>query len=108
MDDFFENAYRRRKAAKEMLLREARIGTEWTAPGCGYYCAVVPSVDDPDKHRIVWFDERGPSGHADRYPLDIAEEIIMHFGCNVTPCPGTFDRVTKALAEKEGAECPLM
>lgn len=100
MNQLFANVERRRKAAKEMLQREARVGTEWTAPGCGYFCAVVPSTADPDKIRIVWFDERGPSGDVDLILGEVADEIIMHFGYTVRRCDGEFDRVTKALAEK--------
>ena len=100
----FRQLENRRRLALDLIRRDATVGTEWTADGCGYSVAVLQDVEDPDLLRLVWYDDRGPSGHTTKQFSEIAEEIVGHFGATVRRCDGEFQKVVMALAEKGRAD----
>lgn len=95
----FRQLENRRRLALDLLRREAAVGTEWTSDGCGYSVAVVQDIDDPDLLRLVWYDERGPSGHTTKPFSEVAEEIVGHFGGGIRRCDGDLQKVMRRIAE---------
>lgn len=93
----FRRLENRRRLALDLLRREAAVGTEWTADGCGYAVAVVPDLDDPEMLRLVWYDDRGPSGHTVKSFDEVPDEIVGHFGGSVRRCDGDFQKIMKSL-----------
>ena len=70
------------------LRREAALGTEWTADGCGYSVAIVGDESDAGRARLIWYDGRGPTYDL-IVPLEaVAEQLLSHFGMRARRCDG--------------------
>ena len=90
MLDIFEESARLREAAKQRL-DIPLIGTEWSAPQCAFFGAVVPGQEN--QFRVVWFDAIGFSGHVETNTPQT--ELLELFGVNVEMYTGALDYVSK-------------
>ena len=90
MLDIFEESARLREAAKQRL-DIPLIGTEWSAPQCAFFGAVVPGQEN--RYRVVWFDAIGFSGHVETNTPQT--ELLEMFGVNVEMYTGALDYVSK-------------
>ena len=90
MLDIFEESARLREAAKQRL-DIPLLGTEWSAPQCAFFGAVVPGQEN--QFRVVWFDAIGFSGHVETNTPQT--ELLAMFGVNVEMYTGALDYVSK-------------
>lgn len=90
MLDIFEESARLREAAKQRL-DIPLIGTEWSAPQCAFFGAVVPGQEN--RYRVVWFDAIGFSGHVETNTPQT--ELLEMFGVNVEMYTGALDYASK-------------
>ena len=79
-----------REAAKQRL-DIPLLGTEWSAPQCAFFGAVVPGQEN--RYRVVWFDAIGFSGHVETNTPQT--ELLEMFGVNVEMYTGALDYVSK-------------
>ena len=90
MLDIFEESARLREAAKQRL-DIPLLGTEWSAPQCAFFGAVVPGQEN--QFRVVWFDAIGFSGHVETNTPQT--ELLEMFGVNVEMYTGALDYASK-------------
>lgn len=90
MLDIFEESARLREAAKQRL-DIPLLGSEWSAPQCAFFGAVVPGQEN--QFRVVWFDAIGFSGHVETNTPQV--ELLEMFGVNVERYDGALDYVSK-------------
>lgn len=76
------------KKVREQILREARPGTEWTAEGAGYGCAV-------DDEELIWYDQTGVLTREAYSRERIADIILSHFGLKAKRCDGMLNATNK-------------
>lgn len=76
------------KKVREQIFREARPGTEWTADGVGYGCAI-------DDDELIWYDQSGVLNREAYAPERIADIILSHFGMKAKRCDGALNSTNK-------------
>lgn len=85
--------------ALDHLRREAALGTEWTADGCGYSVAIVGDDSDASRAKLIWFDGRGPTYDLIVPLEDVAEQLLSHFGMRTRRCDGDLARAERKHAD---------
>ena len=76
------------KKVREQIFREARPGTEWTADGVGYGCAI-------DDEELIWYDQSGVLTREAYARERIADIILSHFGLKAKRCDGALNSTKK-------------
>lgn len=76
------------KKVREQIFREARPGTEWTADGVGYGCAI-------DDEELIWYDQTGVLTREAYAREWIADIILSHFGLKAKRCDGALNSTNK-------------
>lgn len=76
------------KVVREQILRDARPGTEWTADGAGYGCAI-------GDEELIWYDQAGILTREPYAREQIADIILSHFGLKAKRCDGALNATNK-------------